>query len=117
VLPSERTIVLERFRDEIGDWRLCVLSPYGGRVHAAWGLAISARIRHRYGLKADAIISDDGIVLHLPDLDADETESRTMPARCSHSRDSCGYRPILCGVCCSSFSRLVSVVALLVCTR
>jgi ATP-dependent Lhr-like helicase len=69
VLPSERTIVLERFRDEIGDWRLCVLSPYGGRVHAAWGLAISARIRERFGLEADVIWSDDGIVLHLPDLD------------------------------------------------
>ncbi len=71
VLPSERTIVLERFRDEIGDWRLCVLSPYGGRVHAAWGLAISASIRERHGLEADVIWSDDGIVLHLPDLDAD----------------------------------------------
>jgi ATP-dependent Lhr-like helicase len=69
VLPSERTIVLERFRDEIGDWRLCVLSPYGGRVHAAWGLALSARIRERLGLEADVIWSDDGIVLHLPDLD------------------------------------------------
>ncbi len=55
VLPSERTIVVERFRDEIGDWRLCVLSPYGGRVHAAWGLALSARIRERFGLQADAI--------------------------------------------------------------
>ena len=47
VIPSERTIVVERFRDEIGDWRLCILSPYGGRVHAAWGLALSARIRER----------------------------------------------------------------------
>ena len=75
VLPSERTIVLERFRDEIGDWRLCVLSPYGGRVHAAWGLALSARIRERFGLEADVIWSDDGIVLHLPELDADESES------------------------------------------
>jgi ATP-dependent Lhr-like helicase len=70
VLPSERTIVLERFRDEIGDWRLCVLSPYGGRVHAAWGLALAARIREHLGLESDAIWSDDGIVLHLPDLDA-----------------------------------------------
>ena len=52
VLPSDRTIVLERFRDEIGDWRLCVLSPYGGRVHAAWGLALSARIHERFGLDA-----------------------------------------------------------------
>jgi ATP-dependent Lhr-like helicase len=73
VLPSERTLVLERFRDEIGDWRLCILSPYGGRVHSAWGLALSARIRERFGLEADAIASDDGIVLHLPDLDADES--------------------------------------------
>ncbi len=75
VLPSERTIVLERFRDEIGDWRLCVLSPFGGRVHSAWGLAIAARIRERIGIEADAITSDDGIVLHLPDLDADEAEA------------------------------------------
>jgi ATP-dependent Lhr-like helicase len=75
VLPSERTIVLERFRDEIGDWRLCILSPYGGRVHSAWGLALSARIRERYGLDADAIASDDGIVLHLPDIDADDADA------------------------------------------
>jgi ATP-dependent Lhr-like helicase len=69
VVPSDRTIVVERFRDEIGDWRLCVLSPYGGRVHAAWGLALSARIRDQYGLESDAIWSDDGIIVHLPDAD------------------------------------------------
>ena len=69
VLPSDRTIVVERFRDEIGDWRLCVLSPYGGRIHAAWGLALAARIRERLGLEADAIWSDDGIVVHLPESD------------------------------------------------
>jgi len=69
VVPSERTIVVERFRDEIGDWRLCILSPYGGRVHAAWGLALSARIREQFGLESDAIWSDDGIIVHLPDAD------------------------------------------------
>src|SRR5207244_999589 len=69
VVPSDRTVVIERFRDEIGDWRLCVLSPYGGRVHAAWGLALSARIRDELGLESDAIWSDDGIVVHLPDAD------------------------------------------------
>jgi ATP-dependent Lhr-like helicase len=69
VLPSDRTIVIERFRDEIGDWRLCVLSPFGGRVHAAWGLALSARIREELGLESDAIWSDDGIIVHLPDAD------------------------------------------------
>jgi ATP-dependent Lhr-like helicase len=75
VLPSDRTIVLERFRDEIGDWRLCVLSPHGARVHAAWGLALSARVRERYGLEADALWSDDGIVLRLPDLDDEQIEA------------------------------------------
>ena len=89
VVPSERTIVIERFRDEIGDWRLCVLSPYGGRVHAAWGLALSARIRDEYGLESDAIWSDDGIIVHLPDadeppgaelvlIDPDELEDRVV---------------------------------------
>ncbi len=69
VLPSDRTVVIERFRDEIGDWRLCVLSPLGGRVHAAWALALSARIRDEFGLESDAIWSDDGIIVHLPDAD------------------------------------------------
>ena len=69
VVPSDRTIVIERFRDEIGDWRLCVLSPYGGRVHAAWALALSARVRDEFGLESDAIWSDDGIIVHLPDAD------------------------------------------------
>jgi ATP-dependent helicase Lhr and Lhr-like helicase len=69
VVPSDETIVVERFRDEIGDWRLCVLSPFGGRVHAAWGLALAAKIRDERDLEADAIWSDDGIVIHLPDAD------------------------------------------------
>jgi ATP-dependent Lhr-like helicase len=69
VVPSDETIVVERFRDEIGDWRLCVLSPWGGRVHAAWGLALSAKIREEHDLEADAIWSDDGIVVHMPDAD------------------------------------------------
>jgi ATP-dependent helicase Lhr and Lhr-like helicase len=69
VVPSDRAIVVERFRDEIGDWRLCVLSPFGGRVHAAWSLALSARIRDELGLESDAIYSDDGIIVHLPDAE------------------------------------------------
>jgi ATP-dependent helicase Lhr and Lhr-like helicase len=69
VVPSDETIVVERFRDEIGDWRLCVLSPYGGRVHAAWGLALAQKIREERELEADAIWSDEGIVIHLPDAD------------------------------------------------
>ena len=69
VVPSDETIVVERFRDEIGDWRLCVLSPYGGRVHAAWGLALGQKIRAERELEVDAIWSDDGIVFHFPDAD------------------------------------------------
>jgi ATP-dependent Lhr-like helicase len=69
VVPSDETIVVERFRDEIGDWRLCVLSPFGGRVHSAWGLALGQKIREEHDLEADAIWSDDGIVIHLPDAD------------------------------------------------
>ncbi len=69
-VPSDRTIVIERFRDEIGDWRVCVLTPFGGRVHAPWALALSARLHESLGLEAQSIWSDDGIALHLPDADA-----------------------------------------------
>jgi ATP-dependent helicase Lhr and Lhr-like helicase len=69
-VPSDRTVVIERFRDEIGDWRLCVLTPFGGRVHAPWALALGARLRESLGLEVQAIWSDDGIALHLPDADA-----------------------------------------------
>ncbi|MBK8732932.1 MAG: ATP-dependent helicase [Actinomycetales bacterium] len=68
-LPSDRTIVVERFRDELGDWRVIVHSPYGGQVHAPWALAIAARMRERYGLDVQAMHGDDGIVLRLPDMD------------------------------------------------
>ena len=69
-VPSDRTIVVERFRDEIGDWRMCILTPFGGRVHAPWALALGARLRASLGLETQAIWSDDGIAIHLPDADA-----------------------------------------------
>ena len=69
ILPTDRTIVVERFRDEIGDWRLCVLTPFGARVHAPWALAIGARLRAEHGIDAQALWSDDGIIVHLPDSD------------------------------------------------
>jgi ATP-dependent helicase Lhr and Lhr-like helicase len=69
-VPSDRTVVVERFRDEIGDWRLCILTPFGARVHAPWALALAARVRESLGLDANAIWSDDGIAIHLPDADA-----------------------------------------------
>ncbi|EYR63354.1 ATP-dependent helicase, partial [Actinotalea ferrariae CF5-4] len=72
-LPDDRTVVVERFRDEIGDWRVVVHSPYGARVHAPWALVIAARLRDRYGLDAAALHSDDGIVLRLPDVTSSGT--------------------------------------------
>ena len=69
VVPSDTTIVVERFRDEIGDWRLCILSPYGGRVHAPWALALGAELQRTTGLDVQALWSDDGIIIHLPDTE------------------------------------------------
>ncbi len=69
LVPSDRTIVIERFRDEIGDWRVCILSPFGGRVHAPWAMAIAARLREAHGIEAQSIWSDDGIALHFPESD------------------------------------------------
>ncbi|GAB3260956.1 ATP-dependent helicase [Nocardioides dilutus] len=71
VLPSDSTLVVERFRDELGDWRLVVHSPYGTPVHAPWALAINARLRERYGIDGQAMASDDGIVIRIPDTDAE----------------------------------------------
>ena len=69
VVPSDRTIVVERFRDEIGDWRLCILTPFGARVHAPWAMALGARLRDALGLEVQSIWSDDGIAIHLPEAD------------------------------------------------
>jgi ATP-dependent Lhr-like helicase len=66
-VPDDRTVVVERFRDEVGDWRVCVLSPLGERVHAPWALAIEARIQDRLGPGAQVLWSDDGIVIRLPE--------------------------------------------------
>ncbi|HEX2302650.1 MAG TPA: DEAD/DEAH box helicase [Gaiella sp.] len=68
-LPTDRTVVVERFRDEIGDWRVCVLTPFGGRVHAPWSMALAARLRDSLGLDVQSLWSDDGIALHFPDAD------------------------------------------------
>jgi ATP-dependent Lhr-like helicase len=79
-VPSDRTVVVERFRDEIGDWRVCILTPFGGRVHAPWALALAARLRESLGLEAQSIWSDDGIALHLPDADAAPALSELLVA-------------------------------------
>src|SRR5205807_84497 len=69
LVPTDRQLVIERFRDELGDWRVAVLSPFGARVHAPWALAIEAAVRSRSGREIQAIWSDDGIVVRLPEAD------------------------------------------------
>ena len=69
-VPDDRTLVVERFRDELGDWRVVLHSPYGDRVHAPWALAIAARLRERYGgMDVQALHTDDGIIIRVPDAD------------------------------------------------
>lgn len=68
-LPTDRRITVERFRDELGDWRLCILSPFGASVHAPWALAIEARLSQRAGYGVQVVYSDDGIVLRAADGD------------------------------------------------
>ncbi|MGH0031467.1 MAG: DEAD/DEAH box helicase [Myxococcota bacterium] len=88
-LPTDRAITVERFRDELGDWRVCILSPFGARLHAPWALAIEARLGGDAGYEVQTLWSDDGIVLRfadadaLPDLDVllpdpDEVEDRVV---------------------------------------
>ncbi len=71
-VPDDRTLVVERFRDELGDWRVVVHSPFGGQVHAPWALAVAARFRERFGVDVQAMHGDDGLVLRLPDVETDD---------------------------------------------
>src|SRR5262249_6749831 len=65
VVPDDRTVVVERFRDEIGDWRVCVLSPFGTPVHAPWAMAVEQRLSERYGMAVETMWRDEGIVIRL----------------------------------------------------
>ena len=67
--PTPRTIVVERVRDELGDWRVCVLSPRGGRIHAPWAMAAAAKIREETGIDVETLWGDDGFVVRFPDVD------------------------------------------------
>ena len=87
VVPDDRNIVIERTRDEMGDWRVCVLTPFGSRIHAPWAMAITGRIRAGGGADVEAMWGDDGFVLRFPDSDA-APDSELILARCGR-----GNRP------------------------
>ena len=78
-LPTDRRVVVQRFRDALGDWRLVVLTPFGGRVHAPWALAVEGRLRERLGSEVRSIWSDDGIAIRLPEGDVDGIEALLFP--------------------------------------
>jgi len=68
-IPDDRTIVIERVRDELGDWRLCLLSPLGAQVLAPWAMAVSSRLREQFGLEVETMWADDGFVVRFPETD------------------------------------------------
>lgn len=70
-LPTDRSLTVERSRDEVGDWRIILHSPYGMQVHSPWALAVNARIRERLGVEGAAVASDDGIIARVPDAAAE----------------------------------------------
>jgi ATP-dependent Lhr-like helicase len=68
-VPDDQTILVEKCRDELGDWRVCVLTPFGSRIHAPWAMAVSARLRASGGTEVETMWGDDGFVLRFPDTD------------------------------------------------
>jgi ATP-dependent Lhr-like helicase len=68
-VPDATTVIVERVRDELGDWRVCVLSPRGGRIHAPWAMAAAAKIREERGIDVETLWGDDGFVVRFPDVD------------------------------------------------
>ncbi len=78
-VPDDRTILVERVRDELGDWRVCVLSPLGGRIHAPWAMAVIARVREEAGIDVEAMWSDDGFIIRFPDSDAPPDVELCLP--------------------------------------
>lgn len=68
-LPTDRAVTIERFRDEVGDWRVCILTPFGARIHAPWAMALERRIGRRYGFELQTLWTDDGLALRFADTD------------------------------------------------
>ena len=79
-VPSDEDILIERCRDELGDWRICVLSPYGSRVHAPWCMAVAASLHEELGLAPETMWTDDGFVLRLPESDRPPDAAALLPS-------------------------------------
>ncbi|HEX4038043.1 MAG TPA: DEAD/DEAH box helicase [Acidobacteriaceae bacterium] len=78
-VPDDRTVIIERIRDELGDWRVCVLTPFGNRVHTPWAMAAAAQIQAAGGPHVESMSTDDGFVLRFPDTDAPPDPALLLP--------------------------------------
>ncbi|MDP9320252.1 MAG: DEAD/DEAH box helicase [Chloroflexota bacterium] len=78
-VPDDRTIIVERYLDEVGDWRVCILTPFGGKVHAPWAMAIGAMVRERSDLEIDVLWTDDGIVARFPEAERAPDPQLVLP--------------------------------------
>jgi ATP-dependent Lhr-like helicase len=78
-VPDDRTIVIERVLDDLSDWRVCILTPFGGRIHAPWAMAITAKVRNELQIDVETIWSDDGIIVRFPDTDAPPRAELVIP--------------------------------------
>jgi len=78
-VPDDRTILVERYLDEVGDWRVCVLTPFGGKVHAPWAMAIGAMVRERSDVEIDVLWTDDGIVARFPEAERAPDPQLVLP--------------------------------------
>ena len=78
-VPDDRTIVVERVVDELGDWRVCVLTPFGGKVHAPWAMAVTARVRNELAIEVESMWSDDGFIIRFPETDQPPATDLVLP--------------------------------------
>ena len=78
-VPDDRTIVVERVLDDLGDWRVCVLTPFGGRIHAPWAMAVTAKVRNEMAIDVETMWSDDGFIVRFPETDAPPPAEVVVP--------------------------------------
>jgi len=78
-VPDDRTIVVERVVDDLGDWRVCVLTPFGGRIHAPWAMAVTAKVRNEMAIDVETMWSDDGFIVRFPETDAPPSAEMVLP--------------------------------------
>ncbi|HEX5324761.1 MAG TPA: DEAD/DEAH box helicase, partial [Capsulimonadaceae bacterium] len=78
-VPNDQSIVVERYQDEMGDWRVCILSPFGSKVHAPWAMAIGAMVREQTDFEVDVLWTDDGIVVRMPEADEPPDVELVLP--------------------------------------